>query len=1082
MSTVLAAGGTRGEVSLEAMPTRTITLLFCDLVGSTALLTRLGDEKGNEVRRDHLAALRDALGRHGGTEVKSLGDGLMVAFSSAADAVAAAVAMQRSIARLGRRDSSVSLALRVGVSIGESTQEDDDWFGTPVVEAARLCAAAEPGQILVNELVLAVMRALRTPGYESRGPMALKGLADAVSVWSVSWELDAGYRPPLPDQLDTSKRFVFVGREVETAAMSKAWKRTLGGRSDLVLVAGEPGIGKTRLVAELARRVYGEGALVLYGRSDEEFGVAYQPFVEALFPYVSGCPIEELREQVGTDGADLARLLPVLSDRLALGGEGEGEDEDGPETGRYRMFEAINALLSRLSVTTPVLLVLDDLQWAAKPTLLLVRQLVRSADRRRLLVVGTFRDTDLDRTHPLAGMMADLRREQQVLRVDLDGLDQTEVSEFVETAAGHSLDASIAAVAEAIYVETEGNPFFVGQLLRHLTESGALVQRNGIWATTLPLSDLGIPEGVRELIGRRLSRLSPAANTVMGAASVIGRQFDTALLEAVSGVAQDEVLDALEAAERARLIARVPGRLDRFTFVHTLVRTTLYDELPTTRRLRLHRRAGLELEARGATGSESRLVELAHHFLEAAGLGEVERAVRYGRLAGNAARSGLAFEQAAGHYEGALGALELLDEPDPELRAGLKLALGDVLRRAGDDQFRAVVSDVVDEARSLGNGSLLAKATLGLVATGTRIPGPIDIWMVGLIEEALEGLDAEDLALRSRLLGALAVELLGDPSQQARRVQLSGEAVLAARRVGHRSVLARVLASAHLGSSRPENLDERLALGAELLALGDELGDAEACFYGHLDRFSDLVESADLKRADADLDQAEALADQLRQPVFSWTIANVRAGRELLAGHVQRADDIDVNAVESGRRSGLTGYGLRSQSSSLRCLLRWEQGRAEEAAAIAEAMVGEAPGVPFWRAVLSMLVIEAGRPDDARLAYATLNAGVEQPRDTVWLAGTVAHAWAAASLGDQPQAARLIGQLSGFAGRLAWNGVAVFGVVDLALGRLHATVGDLVASEASLLAAIELTERIGAPIWLARARASLAAVLKQPTP
>src|ERR1019366_5936545 len=265
----------------------------------------------------------------------------------------------------------------------------------------------------------------------------------------------------------------------------------------------------------------------------------------------------------------------------------------------------------------------------------------------------------------------------------------------------------------------------------------------------------------------------------------------------------------------------------------------------------------------------------------------------------------------------------------------------------------------------------------------------------------------------------------------------SEEAIVAARRAGHRAVLARVLASAHLGSSRPENLEERLGLGAELVALGDELGDAEACFYGHLDRFNDLVELGDVERADVDLVQAEALADQLRQPVFSWTIANARAGRELLAGHVKGADQIDVNAMESGRRSGVTGYGLRSQSSSLRCLLRWEQGRLDEAVVIAEAMVVEAPGVPFWRAVHSMLVIEAGRPDDARLAYATL-AGVELPRDTVWLAGTVAHAWAAASLDDRSQAIALIAQLLPYAGRVAWNGVAAFGFVDPALGRLHA--------------------------------------------
>ena len=231
------------------------------------------------------------------------------------------------------------------------------------------------------------------------------------------------------------------------------------GQARLQLIAGEPGVGKTRLVAELARRVHEEGAVVLYGRCDEEFGVPYQPFVEALRQLVTGSPEEELADLVGDAGGDVSRLLPEVAERLHISAEVEGDET---EVGRQRMFQAFNNLLTRVSVSAPVLLILDDLQWAAKPTLLLLRYLTRFEDARRLLVIGTYRDTDLDRTHPLAGMLADLRRDKRVERLDLGGLSDEEVAQFVETAAGHALDTSIAQVAKAIYVETEGNPVFRG--------------------------------------------------------------------------------------------------------------------------------------------------------------------------------------------------------------------------------------------------------------------------------------------------------------------------------------------------------------------------------------------------------------------------------------------------------------------------------------------------------------------------------------------------------------------------------------------------------------------------------------------
>jgi len=1053
------------------MPTRTITILFCDLVGSTEVLSRLGDERGNEVRRDYVAVLREAVDAHGGTEVKSLGDGLMVTFTSAGEAVAAAIAMQRSVTRVARGEPANGLALRVGISVGEAAEEDGDWFGTPVVEAARLCATAEAAEILAVDLLPAVMRAVGSPGFEPIGARTLKGLSEPVAVCRVAWQLGAGYRPPLPAPLDTTKRFVFVGRPSETSVLADEWERTLDGRGDLVLLAGEPGIGKTRLAAELARRVHRDGAVVLYGRCDEEVGVAYQPFVEALQAYASGCPSEELREMLGTDASALARLLPVLSERLGI--PRDVDDEAEGETGRYRMFEAVTALISRLSVAAPVLLVLDDLQWAAKPTLLMLRQLVRSDAPRRLLVVGAFRDTDLDRTHPLADMLADLRREQQVRRLDLEGLNQAEVSEFVETAAGHTLDASIAAVARAVYTETEGNPFFVGQLLRHLTESGALVKSDGHWVTSRPLSELGIPEGVRELIGRRLSRLSRGANEVMGAASVIGREFDTALLIAVSGASQDEVLDALEAAERARLIALVAGRLDRFAFVHTLVRSTLYDELPTTRRLRLHRRSGLELEARGPSDREGRLVELAHHFFEAAGLGEVERAVRYGRMAGNRARAGLAFEQAAGFYEGALSAMELLDEPDRSVRAELKLALGDVLRRAGEEQYRPVVLEVVEEARSLGDGRLLAEATLGLWGIGTRTPGTVDVALIGLMDEALAALGTTDNPLRARLLAARAVQDLNDPHRLEQRLRLSAEAVEMARRLGNASALARVLAASLWGAYLPEHLEERRALAQEVVGLANDLGDDEARLYGHMALFGDHVEVGDLAAADRDLATARAVADELRQTMFTWAVERATAARDLLAGRLDLVEAAVVASSEApGRGAILPAPGA---PEDVRCLLHWEQGRFDAALSVVRQAIAELPPGAFWPSVEAMLLADAGCLSEARVAMAELAKGPALARDPQWLATVALQGWLAATLQDRAAAERLLSELDGFGGRLAWNGRAVFGVVDLVRGRLSQLLGRVGEAEACFEAAVDLTARAGAPRWAARVRAAQSA-------
>ncbi len=399
-------------------------------------------------------------------------------------------------------------------------------------------------------------------------------------------------------------------------------------------LAGEPGIGKTRLATEAARAAHAEGGTVLFGGCDEDVGLPYRPFVEALRHYVAHAPDAVLAAHVRAHHGELVRLVPELAQRVS--------DLPAPqvaeaETERFLLFEAVTGLLAAASQESPIVLVLDDLHWAGAPELLLLKHLVRSAEPMRLLVIGTYRDTDLSRTHPLTAVLADLRRESGVERVALHGLDDAAVETLVAAVARHDLDDALVALAHAIRRETEGNPFFIGEVIRHLSESGALFQEGGRWTYRGAITALGIPEGVREVIGRRLGRLSEATTRILGLAAVIGRQFDLALLAKIAETSEDAVLDALDEATAAALVAEVRGGDEQFAFRHALIRTTLYEELSAPRRARLHQRVGEALEELVRTTPGARIEELAYHWLaatRAADVGEGDRLRAPGGRAG----------------------------------------------------------------------------------------------------------------------------------------------------------------------------------------------------------------------------------------------------------------------------------------------------------------------------------------------------------------------------------------------------------------------------------------------------------------
>ena len=423
---------------MEPGVSATYTVMFTDLVDSTAQRARIGDNAADDLRRRHDALLGVQIEAHGGDVIKSTGDGLMAVFLGAADGIACAVAVQQAIHEWN--ESNVErFEVRIGISLGDARLEDGDLYGTPVVEAARLCASANGGEILCADVTRVVAGSRATQRFTPVGALALKGLPDPLPTVRVEWEprvaVEGGL--PFPSGLEPTGRFPFVGRHPELDNLVSLWRGAVEGRSSLVLVSGEPGIGKTRISSELARRVHAQGLTVLYGRCDDELGVPYQPFVEALAFVVDNFDPKDFVEVVGRHAAELTRLVPRLAEHIPDLTPPASAD---PETAQYRLFEAVAGTLVAASNLQPILFVVDDLHWAAKPTLLLLRHIVSSTAAARMMVVGTYRDSDLYRAQPLAEVLGDLRRIDGVERIALTGLDAPEVAEFMTRVAGHELD------------------------------------------------------------------------------------------------------------------------------------------------------------------------------------------------------------------------------------------------------------------------------------------------------------------------------------------------------------------------------------------------------------------------------------------------------------------------------------------------------------------------------------------------------------------------------------------------------------------------------------------------------------------
>ena len=1057
-----------------------VAILFTDLVGSTELATQHGDAAADALRRDHFSALREALASTGGTEVKTIGDALMASYAGASDALAGAVAMQRAVERHNRRLQGQRLEMRVGVSVGDASFEDGDWFGTPVVEASRLCGTAAGGQILVSDLVRALAGSRHEVQLESLGPRELKGLAEPLTVCEAIWERSASEGAvPLPAFLDIAASFPFSGRSSELERITTLWKESAEGARRVVLVSGEPGIGKTRLVTELCRVAHDRGATVLWGRCDEELGIPYEPFAEALRQYVAVVEPERLRAEVGPLGGELTRIVPDLAARVpGLTEPLQGE----PEAERHRLFESVVDLLGEMSVAAPVVLVLDDVHWADKPSLLLLRHLLRANAPLRLLVIATYRDTDLDRSHPLSDVLADLRREAGVERLDLHGLDVDGVNSLMEATAGHELGEAAASLAAALVDETEGNPFFVGEVLLHLAETGAIVQEDGRWTTSVDLGDMSIPEGIREVVGRRLSRLSETANEALVLASVIGPQFDVQTIQGAGGPSGEALFDALDEATRAAIIREVPDAVGRYAFSHALMRASLYEELTTTQRVRMHWRVGEAIETRNASNLDQHLDELAYHYGEGALAGDAAKAVDFARRAGERAMAELAFEAAARHFERALGSLELEDAPSREVRCDLLIAGARALHDSGDERARRARADAVLAARELGDADRFATATL------VRSENPMGSWdgtradpdFVAMLEEALDRIPDTPSPARARLLSTLAIELFWT-NQTERRRALARESVEMARDTQDPESLALALGRAWtlIDGSQP--------FGDEMAALFDE-GETTAERAGH---FSALVTAYRSKafaagcRGDrVEMDRYRTLArpiiDRLRLPQLRAGIINDDAAFAAFAGDLDTAERLAFEGVEAGSAAGFSEGGRVSILGALLYQIKLCQGRVGELVDLLAERVEASPEAPVWRVALAGALVEGDRVEEARPHFdyltedecANVLPDIEYP---VIMCGL-----GRLSFRVEPDAAVLrpvYERLLPFAGQFNWSGSTITDANDQGLALSAATLGEHDAADAHFAAALDLCERAGARAYFARCTFDWARVL-----
>jgi transcriptional regulator with XRE-family HTH domain/tetratricopeptide (TPR) repeat protein len=821
----------------------------------------------------------------------------------------------------------------------------------------------------------------------------------------------------------------FVGRRRELGFLREAWSHAVAGHRVLALVGGEPGIGKTALTGELARLVRADKGLVLYGRWDEHVLAPYQAFRAALADYARVCPEALLRQDLDGLAGEITRVFPELAQRI---GASAAEPLAAAEAERFRLFEALDTWIQRMGTRHPVLLVLDDLQWADLPALLLLAHLMRARRSVPLLVVAMYRDTQPERSE-LSGVLHSLARDADCRRLTLRGLVSGDVTALLQAATGRVFGERESLLAAELERDTAGSPFFLLEMARHLSELGAFDREE----VRLGATPAEIPESVRDMVGWRLRRVSDGCAEVLEIASLIGERFDAALVTAAAVRDDTEIVDLLDEAARAGLIAEIDDEPDCWRFSHSLLRRVTAERLTRGRRARLHQRIGEALESRFGVAP----AELAHHFAAAASIGSAAKAVGYERQAAERALAEVAAEVAVSHLRKALQLLDRFGPRDQALRCELLLELAGAHDRAGEYASRDQrFAEAADAARRAGNGDLLLRAALGY---GGILPAAVspDRRAQALLEEALERLGESDSPARATVLARLAHWLHNERPYPERR-ELSDRSLAMARGTGDRRTLATVLVHRGWALDGPDDVDDALTVAAELLGIGDELGNPELRLEGLRIRLAAQFEKGQHPAATATARALKELAEEGRYPEFMRLAAMWDVTQANLEGRFADAQEL---AAELSRRLARIGHS-QAQSIPMAQAFPWWvlRGQSAKYLPVLQELAAYEPANIAWPAITAWGLAETGaldraagllhRTEPATAAAADLN--------YQWWAMIVGFSGAVELVGDRKWAEVLYDLAAPYAGHNATLGLATFlGAADHWLGVLAGVAG-----------------------------------------
>ncbi len=845
----------------------------------------------------------------------------------------------------------------------------------------------------------------------------------------------------------------FLGRARELAALEAAFERAAGGHGALVMVGGEGGIGKTRLVTELTV-LAGAGdptapgsARVAWGRCWDSGGApSLWPWTCVLRELFSATDVETLRDQVGAPAPVLAAVVPELHDSLPELGREPALDS---EQSRFVLFDALAGFLRRASAERPLVIVLDDLHAADQLSLLALLFVARQLAEMRVLVIGTHREVEM-RTGQLTGLFAKLLRASD--RIPLTGLEPDHIGRLIEHRGGSE---SRPEVAEHLHRATGGNPFFAYEVLRMLLSEGRLE----ILADD-PVLPLRVPIGVQALIEQRLTDLPEPTVQALRSGTVIGDRFSLATLAEATGRPRAELLEALDVAIEARLIDVAPGEVAKFSFVHDLIRETAYAGLGSLERARAHAAVGEALARRYAGATDRHVEELAHHFLEALPAGDPAMAVEYAERAADHAMERFAHERAARLYDSASEALELVDglsETERSLRrSALLLGQGQAQLRMGDGQARETLLEAAEAARAARSPDALAHVALAFGAFALS-PRRVDDELTGLLEEALVGIGSEDCVLRVHLLGRLARALYWSEETEHRRV-LIDEAIAMARRLGDDEALGIALGNCIPASRGPDTAELELRWIDELLSLPKTPG--ELVVLARSIEIDLLLERGAIAAADAAIDSLEHHAERLRDLRARAYVPAHRARRAMMDGRYEDAQRLIEEAFAISRDVEESTIPLIAAGQQF--TLSWTMGRPggveQQLRQIAEAL----PYMQVWRLGLALISAADGDLTEAERVWGGLAASnfADVPRNNQWMITLTLAAELCAQLGDSVRAAalyELLAPCDELSSVSPAGGYA--GPVDRYLGLLAQTTGDTAAAERHLRGALEMARR-----------------------